>query len=208
MNISEIGIQLIKNFEGCVLKAYKCPAGIWTIGYGHTSGVKEGQTITLKQAEDYLLQDIRAYEITVNNLVNVPLNQNQFDALVSFCYNLGPNNLKNSTLIKLLNKKDYLGAAEQFDRWVYAGGKKLSGLVKRRAAEKELFLKPIESNFYIVTATALNVRQNAGTNYKIIKVLKKNEVVKISEIKGNWGKLSDVQGWVSMKYLKNFKGGY
>ena len=208
MNISEIGIQLIKNFEGCVLKAYKCPAGIWTIGYGHTSGVKEGQTITLKQAEDYLLQDIRAYEITVNNLVNVPLNQNQFDALVSFCYNLGPNNLKNSTLIKLLNKKDYLGAAEQFDRWIYAGGKKLPGLVKRRAAEKELFLKITESEFYIVIANALNVRKKPGTNNKIINVLRKNDVVRISNVLDNWGELSDTSGWVSMKYLNKKKGGY
>lgn len=208
MNISETGIQLIKNFEGCVLKAYKCPAGVWTIGYGHTSGVKEGQTITLKQAEDYLLQDIRAYEITVNNLVNVPLNQNQFDALVSFCYNLGPNNLKNSTLIKLLNKKDYLGAAEQFDRWIYAGGKKLPGLVKRRAAEKELFLKITESEFYIVIANALNVRKKPGTNNKIMNVLRKNDVVRISNVLDNWGELSDTSGWVSMKYLNKKKGGY
>ena len=207
MNVSETGIELIKKFEGCVLKAYKCPTGVWTIGYGHTSGVKEGQAITKKQAEEYLLQDIRCFEIMVNNLVNVPLNQNQFDALVSFCYNLGPGNLKNSTLLKLLNKKDYKGAAEQFDRWVYASGKKLPGLVKRRTAEKELFLKVTEIESYVVTANALNVRKSAGTNYKILKVLHKNEIVKISNITGNWGKLSDTPGWVSMKYLKK-RGGY
>ena len=202
MNISEAGIQLIKKFEGCSLKAYKCPAGIWTIGYGHTLNVNEGQTITKKQAEDLLKQDLRSFELTVNNLVNVPLNQNQFDALVSFCYNLGTGNLKKSTLLKLLNKQDYLGAAEQFDRWVYAGGKKLSGLVKRRAAEKELFLKAIDVELYIVTANALNIREKAGTNYKILKVLNKNDSVKISKVSGNWGKLSDNPGWVSMKYLK------
>ena len=171
MNISETGIKLIKKFEGCALKSYKCPAGIWTIGYGHTSGVKEGQTITSKQAECLLKQDIKTYELTVNNLVNVPLNQGQFDALVSFCYNLGSGNLKNSTLLKLLNKKDYFAAAEQFDRWVFAGGKKLSGLVKRRAAEKELFLNSLNSEIYIVIADSLNVRKMAGTNYKIMKVL-------------------------------------
>ena len=208
MNISEIGIQLIKNFEGCVLKAYKCPAGVWTIGYGHTSGVKEGQTITKEQAEEFLKQDLNRFEITVNNLVNVPLNQNQFDALVSFCYNLGPNNLKNSTLLKLLNKKDYLGAADQFDRWVYAGGKKLPGLEKRRAAEKELFLKITESEFYIVIANALNVRKKPGTNNKIINVLHKNDVVRISNVVDNWGELSDTSGWVFMKYLNKKKGGY
>lgn len=208
MNISEAGIQLIKKFEGCSLKAYKCPAGIWTIGYGHTLKVNEGQTITKKQAEDLLKQDLRSFELTVNNLVNVPLNQNQFDALVSFCYNLGAGNLKSSTLLKLLNKEDYIAAAEQFDRWVYAGGKKLSGLVKRRAAEKKLFQKSISNEFYLVTANALNIRKSAGVNYKILKVLYKNDVIKISNVVGNWGKLSDAPGWVSMKYLKTVKGGY
>lgn len=208
MNISETGIQLIKKFEGCSLKAYKCPAGIWTIGYGHTLGVKEGQTITKEQAEIFLKQDIRGFELTVNNLVNVPLNQGQFDALVSFCYNLGTGNLKKSTLLKLLNKKDYIGAAEQFDRWVYASGKKLPGLVKRRTAEKELFLKNICNDAYVVTANSLNVRKNAGTNYKILKVLHKNDIVKISNISDNWGKLTDNSGWVSMKYLKKENGGY
>lgn len=208
MNVSETGIELIKKFEGCVLKAYKCPAGVWTIGYGHTSGVKEGQTITKAQAEELLKLDLKQFEIGVNNLVNVPLNQNQFDALVSFCYNLGAGNLKSSTLLKLLNKGNYIGAAEQFDRWIYARGKKLSGLVKRRSAEKELFLKTVDSEFYIVTATALNIRKNAGTNYKILNVLYKNDIVKISKITGNWGKLSDTPGWVSMKYLEKMKGGY
>lgn len=208
MNVSETGIELIKKFEGCALKSYKCPAGVWTIGYGHTSGVKEGQTITKKQAEIFLKQDIRCFEITVNNLVNVSLNQGQFDALVSFCYNLGSNNLKNSTLLKLLNKKDYFAAAEQFDRWIYAGGKKLSGLVKRRAAEKKLFLKDLSCEIYIVTANSLNVRKQAGTKYKILKVLHKNDIIRISKIVDNWGELSDTSGWVSMKYLTKEKGGY
>ncbi len=208
MNISETGIELIKKFEGCVLKAYKCPAGVWTIGYGHTSKVIEGQVITQMQAEEFLKQDLKQFETVLKNLVKVEINQNQFDALVSFCYNLGTGNLKSSTLLKLLNKGDYNEAAEQFDRWVYAGGKKLSGLVRRRAAEKELFLKTTGSEFYVVTAHALNVRQNAGTKYKILKVLYKNDIVKISKVSGNWGKLSDIPGWVSMKYIEKIKGGY
>ena len=209
MNVSETGIQLIKKFEGCVLKAYKCPAGIWTIGYGHTSGVKEGQAITREQAEELLIQDLRPFEIGVNNLVNVPLNQNQFDALVSFCYNLGTGNLKNSTLLKLLNKGDYNGAAEQFDRWVYAGGKKLNGLVKRRAEEKKLFLTRVTvSTKYKVTANALNVRTGPGQDYKRIKLIHKKEVVEIIHIENNWGLLINDGGWVSMQYLEKIKGGY
>ena len=201
MNVSETGIELIKKFEGCILKAYKCPAGVWTIGYGHTSGVKEGQNITKAKAEEFLKQDLKQFEVAVNNLVNVSLNQYQFDALVSFCYNLGPGNLKSSTLLKLLNKGDYKGAAEQFDRWVYASGKKLAGLVTRRAAEKDLFLKST-GNEYAVTASTLNVRNGPGTSYQIIKVLYKDDVVKISKISGNWGKLPNTAGWVSIKYLR------
>ena len=202
MNISEAGIQLIKKFEGCSLKAYKCPAGIWTIGYGHTSGVKEGQTITKKEAEAYLKQDLITFETFVSNLVTVAINQNQFDALVSFCYNLGPGNLRSSTLLKRINAGDFNGAAEQFDRWVYAGGKKLSGLVKRRAAEKALFLQPFNTTSYKVVATVLNVRENPDINNKIIKVLYKNNVVEISETRNNWGKLANKTGWISLKYLK------
>ena len=203
MNVSETGIELIKKFEGCVLKAYKCPAGVWTIGYGHTSGVKEGQTITKAQAKELLIQDLRPFEIGVNNLVNVPLNQNQFDALVSFCYNLGTGNLKNSTLLKLLNKGDYNGAAEQFDHWIYAGGKKLNGLVKRRAAEKKLFLTRVTvPTKYKVTANALNVRTGPGQDYKRIKLIYRNDVVEIIHTENNWGMLTNNEGWVHMNYLK------
>ena len=143
MNISENGIKLIKNFEGCRLVAYKCPAGVWTIGYGHTGQeIHEGLKITQEQAEKYLKIDLLIHCNNVSRLVKVPLTQNQFDALVSFEYNLGYGNLASSTLLKLLNAKKYNEAAAQFDRWVYAGGKKLSGLIRRRAAEKKLFLKP------------------------------------------------------------------
>lgn len=119
------------------------PAGILTIGYGHTgSEVHLGQKITQEQAEKYLKQDITIHSNNVSRLVKAPLNQNQFDALVSFEYNVGYGNFASSTMLKLLNQKKYTEAAAQFGRWVYANKKILQGLVKRRAAEKELFVKP------------------------------------------------------------------
>ena len=199
MITSQEGIDLIKNFEGCRLKAYKCPAGIWTIGYGHTSGVKEGQVITLEQAEQFLRQDLKRFETSVRNLVTVPIKQNQFDALVSFAYNLGATALSTSTLLKKLNNSDYNGAALEFDRWVYANGNKLNGLIRRRAAEKELFTKNLKANRYKVVATALNVRSGTGTSYKIVKVLKQGEIVNVFDTLNGWAKISG--GWVSMKYL-------
>lgn len=201
MKTSQIGIDLIKSFEGCVLKAYKCPAGVWTIGYGHTAGVKEGDIISKKQAEELLKQDLKQFETYVNNLVTVELNQYQFDALVSFCYNIGPGNLKSSTLLKLLNKWDYEGAAEQFDRWVKAGDKKLAGLVRRRAAEKELFLRLAGPTRYKVIATALNVRIGPAKDYKISKVIHKDDIVEIIHIQGRWGLIANGGGWVHMYYL-------
>lgn len=140
MEISQKGIDLIKQFEGCRLTAYKCPAGVLTIGYGHTGAdVKEGQTITQEQAEKLLRSDLVVHCNNVSGLVKVPLNQNQFDALVSFEYNIGYGNFKSSTLLRLLNQGDYNGAAEQFQRWRYANGKVLSGLITRRQKEKDLF---------------------------------------------------------------------
>jgi len=130
---------LIKSFEGLRLSAYKCPADVWTIGYGTTAGVKEGQIITKERAEELLRDDVKRFEDQVLRLVKVPLTQGQLDALVSFTYNLGAANLGNSTLLRLLNAGDYKGAAAQFDRWTKAGGKELPGLVKRRAAERALF---------------------------------------------------------------------
>lgn len=145
------GTNLIKEFEGCKLKAYKCPAGIWTIGYGHTGpDVKENLVITNYQAGALLVGDLQKFENAIKLLVRVPLSQNQFDALVSFVYNVGPYALYNptkpatlqaSTLLKKLNAGDYLGAAEEFLRWDKVNGKPLAGLTKRRKAERELFLK-------------------------------------------------------------------
>jgi len=139
MRTSENGLALIRQAEGLRLRAYKCPAGVWTIGYGTTAGVKEGQVITKERAEELLRDDVKRFEDQVLRLVKVPLTQGQLDALVSFTYNLGAANLGNSTLLRLLNAGDYKGAAAQFDRWTKAGGKALPGLVKRRAAERALF---------------------------------------------------------------------
>lgn len=137
---SQKGIDLIKSFEGCRLTAYQDSVGVWTIGYGHTSGVYSGMTITEAQAEAYLKSDLVTSENAVNKYVTYAINQNQFDALVSFTFNLGSGNLASSTLLKKLNQGDISGAANEFDKWIYAGGEVLEGLVKRRAAEKELFL--------------------------------------------------------------------
>lgn len=141
MKISQKGINLIKMFEGLSLKAYKDSVGIVTIGYGSTGPhVSMGQTITEVQAEALLKTDIARFERGVSDLVTVPLNQNQFDALVSFSFNLGLGNLKSSTLLRKLNSLDYSGAAKEFERWNRAGGKVLAGLTRRRIAERDLFL--------------------------------------------------------------------
>lgn len=140
MKTGNKGIELIKHFEGCELEAYKCPAGVWTIGYGHIKGVKEGMTITESQAEEMLKSELNEYEGYINNLVTVELNQNQFDAMVSWVYNLGGGNLKASTLLKVLNAGDYDGVPAQMLRWNKAGGKVLEGLTRRRQAEADLFV--------------------------------------------------------------------
>ena len=139
MKTGSKGIDLIKHFEGCELEAYKCPAGVWTIGYGHIKGVKEGMTITEHQAEEMLKSELNEYEGYINNLVTAELNQNQFDAMVSWVYNLGGGNLSASTLLKVLNAGDYAGVPAQMMRWNKAGGKVLEGLTRRRQAEADLF---------------------------------------------------------------------
>ena len=140
MRVSQRGIDLIKKFEGLELTSYEDAAGVLTIGYGHTGeDVKPGDVISKEQAEKLLRRDLEEAEQGVNRNVTVPLTQNQFDALVSFTYNLGTTALANSTLLRELNKGRYESAAAQFERWVYAGGKKLKGLIRRRIAEKQLF---------------------------------------------------------------------
>ena len=133
------GIALIKKFEGCELEAYQCSAGVWTIGYGHTKDVVEGKIITQEQAEEMLIDELHEYENYINDYVTVALSQNQFDALVSWVYNLGPANLKASTLLKVLNQGEYEDVPTQIKRWNKAGGKVLEGLIRRREAEACLF---------------------------------------------------------------------
>lgn len=140
MKIGSKGLELIKHFEGCELEAYKCPAGVWTIGYGHIKGVQEGMKITEMQAEEMLQSELIEYEGYINDLVEVELNQNQFDAMVSWVYNLGGGNLRSSTLLKVLNAGDYDGVPAQMLRWNKAGGKVLEGLTRRRQAEADLFV--------------------------------------------------------------------
>lgn len=145
-SISKTGIGLISSFEGIRLNAYDDGVGVWTIGIGTTvypNGikVKKGDKCTLEQAKEYFAHDLNRFEASVNNLVKVPLSQNQFDALVSLTYNIGSGNFASSTLLKKLNAKDYQGAADQFPRWNKAKGKVLNGLVRRREAERALFLK-------------------------------------------------------------------
>lgn len=141
MKTSSNGIELIKKYEGFRAEAYKCPAGKWTIGYGHTRTAGIGQFITEKQAEDLLISDVNITEIHIDLYVKVPLTQNQYDALVSLVYNIGYGNFKKSTLLRLLNLGRYEAAKNEFHKWRMGGGKVLPGLVKRRAAEAELFGK-------------------------------------------------------------------
>ena len=139
MKTSPKGIALIKEFEGLRLKAYKCPGGVWTIGYGHTAGVKPGMVITKAQAEEYLKADLIAFERYLNGL-GLALNQNQFDALISFIYNVGTGNFSNSTLLRKVraNPQDN-SIMDEFLRWVYSKGRVLPGLQRRRLAEMKLY---------------------------------------------------------------------
>jgi lysozyme len=141
MQTNQKGLDLIKSCEGLELKAYQDVVGVWTIGYGHTKGVKAGMVITAEKAEQMLKEELKEYEEGVERLIKIPLSSNEFSALVSFAYNLGLGNLGSSTLLRLLNKGDKIGASNEFEKWNKAGGKIYPGLVKRRALEKQLFLE-------------------------------------------------------------------
>ncbi len=155
MKTSANGINLIIGCEDLRLKTYLDPLGIPTIGYGHTGpDVHTGQSITKLQAEQLLQKDLATAEGYINAAVKVPLNQNQFDALVSIVFNVGHGsskkdgiiqlaNGKPSTLLRMLNLGNFALAADEFSKWVYGGGLKLPGLVSRRAKERALFLTPV-----------------------------------------------------------------
>lgn len=138
--------NLLEKFEGCKLKAYKCPAGVWTIGYGHTSAagdpaVFDGLTITQEQAEKILARDLAKFERAVESAVTVPLEQNQFDVLVDFAYNAGIGAFQKSTLLKKVNAKDFDAVPAELMKWTKAGGRELTGLISRRQAECAVWKK-------------------------------------------------------------------
>ena len=137
--ISNKGTDLIRNFEGFRSHAYQDATGVWTIGYGHTKNVQPTDVISAAQGYSMLRNELIEYENYVNTLVKVPLYQHQFDALVSWTYNLGPTNLKNSTLLEVLNKGRYDLVPDEIRRWNRAGGKELEGLTRRREAEALMF---------------------------------------------------------------------
>ena len=173
--IGQAGFALIKQYEGCRLAAYRCVAGVWTIGYGHTAGIHSGMTITQAQADAYLRQDIAKFEGYVNNPAYVPiteqLNQNQFDALVSFAFNLGAGNLR-----KLCKGRTAAQIAQAMTQYCKANGKVLAGLRRRRAAEQVLFNKPVSA------ATPAQNTESEDYNMKTIKKGSKGNAVKVWQI--------------------------
>ncbi|MEZ5525124.1 MAG: lysozyme [Pseudomonadales bacterium] len=145
--VNRAGLELIQHFESLHLEAYQDSVGVWTIGWGHTGlaqrkgreRVYEGLLISVEQAEKLLKKDLGVFEQAVQKLVKVKLNSNQFSALVSFAFNLGEANLRTSTLLKLLNERNYFGAAGEFKKWNRAGGRRMAGLLRRRLSERNLF---------------------------------------------------------------------
>ena len=139
MQTSRTGIELLKHFEGCELKAYQDSVGVWTIGYGHTKGIYEGLEITQSEAEKMLQDELPEYEGYITDKVVPMLQQHEFDALVCWVYNLGPTNLSSSTMLKKLNAGEFKEVPFQMKRWDKAGGQPLLGLTRRRNAEALLF---------------------------------------------------------------------
>ena len=176
--IGQAGLDLIKQFEGCRLIAYQCSAGVWTIGYGHTVGVYKGMKITQKKAEAYLLQDVAKFEKYINNPSYVPftaqLNQNQFDALVSFAFNLGQGNVKKLCTGRVMNQIP--SAMQQYCK---AAGKTLPGLQRRRKAEAALYNKKVES---CTGATTTTVKESEDYSMNTIKKGSKGNAVKVWQI--------------------------
>lgn len=192
MNISQAGVNFIKSFEGLMLSPYKPvqEERYLTIGYGHYGAdVTPNEVITTAQAEQMLKNDLASYVSGVAGLVKKPVNQNQFDALVSFAYNTGVQALGKSTLLKKLNDGDYVGASNEFGKWVHgAGGTVLQGLVNRREAEKELFLKPVPTAMVQVRviSTALNIRKLPNPQAPILKVANKGDVFNVTANINDW----------------------
>lgn len=222
MKASNKALELIKKYEGFFSRPYLDPVKIPTIGYGvikYPNGKRvtmKDPAITEKQASDMLLELLnQTYVPELNKLLKTSVNQNQFDALVSFIYNLGGASLGKSTLLKKINANpNDPSIAAEFVKWNKAGGKVLNGLTKRRKEEYELYFSTdgvVNSSDQIVSkyvdATGLNLREGAGTNYRIITELKRGDKVHVLETTSNgWSNVlvcdTNKQGWVSSKYLK------
>lgn len=192
MNTSERGLEHIRSFESLQLKAYWDYNGLcWTIGYGHTRSAHINMVINKDEAEALLGYDVREAEAQVAHHVTVPLNQNQYDAVVSLVFNIGvgQQGLKSgifilkdgtrSTFLRKLNSQDYVGAAIEIERWVYSGGKKLNGLVRRRAAERKMFEEPIAVPMTLAEITST---ERPGKFTSIIDVMRKGSAVAEPEL--------------------------
>jgi lysozyme len=232
--INQNGLDLVKHFEGLYTDAYVCPAGVNTIGYGHTGNVQLGQCITPEEAENILQNDMGKFAIAVEKAIKVELNDNQFAALVSFAFNCGAANLRASTLCRQLNKGDYDCVPSELARWVKATdpntGKKrsLAGLVKRRAAEGALFLKPMNDitdslaekmpqkieaepemvieQYKVNARSGLRMRAGAGTEFEVLATLPLKKTVSIGQEINNWVEVDlecdgVIDGWVYKTYL-------
>lgn len=221
MHISKNGLDLIKKYEGFYSKAYKCPAGVLTIGYGTTNAdskilnyrIYEDSKITKEKATEFLKKSIaNKYEPNVNKYMSkYNFNQNQYDALVSFCYNIG-------SIDQLVNngKKSIANIAHDMLLYDHAKGVRIKGLTKRREEEQKLFCTPIANTTcnekidmndkktvkYCITADSLNVRKGPGTNYGIVSVLRKGQKVDIIEYRGSWGLIANTGNWISLSYAK------
>ena len=167
--INKAALEIVKEFEGYRERAYKCPAGVWTIGYGHTDGVREGMRCTRLEADLWLEADLSEAERGVDYLVKVPLTENQRGALVSLAFNIGVGAFGGSTLLRYLNAGDYRKACEEFHVWNRGGGKVLPGLVRRRAVEAALF----GSEPMVVDGPVLSYGRKAGANAELVKKLQR-----------------------------------
>lgn len=231
--INSAGLKLVQKFEGLKLEAYLCPAGVWTIGYGHTRDVKKGSKITTEEANNLLALDLAECGEQIQKYVRVPLHDNQFAALASFVFNVGIGSLIASSLLRRLNNGDYDCVPTELSKWVKATnpktGKKvtLTGLVKRRAAEGQLWLNTDNTDaflnstdmpqvvhsddsrvIYSVTARdGLRVRAGAGTQFDVLKVLPRDTQVYVAREKDGWAAIDAegdgaIDGWVSMDFLR------
>jgi len=235
--VSQGGLELVKKYEGLRTQAYRCPAGVWTIGYGHTQGVKPGMEVTGEEAEAMLSRDLSQAGVQVERLVRVPLTDNQFSALTSFVFNVGAGSLDSSTLLRRLNTGDYDAVPSELAKWVKATdpktGKKvaLAGLVRRRAAEGELWLKTdgddrfLDSSdmpqsvqadearvVYAVTArSGLKLREGPGVAFEVLEVVPYNTRVFVIKEKEGWAAVDlqgdgAVDGCMSQEFLRPLPG--